>query len=312
LRTALLAALAVLVAYSIGDSTNFIAADVAAIWALISVKATFHTAVRETVIQVAGTLLGGLIGYAAVLLFGFNIWLMVSLVLFSFLVGLVFRLGVEGAAVIGFTIILVTSNTFSLESTEARISGVVLGTLVATFFSLFVKRGTPQKRLAKELRLLRERKVAVLNRLSEVVVQEGGASELDIFELKLSSKSVVEDALKLRSEAFDILEGALWSPLTKKSEAEKLIVESEDVLSDSRVVVDMVESIDIMRSELPKVIAQKVSEAIKDISSDNATYTKAISISDIQGSDSTPTQVMLSSDLLAGANKIRKRKRPNG
>lgn len=314
LRTAILATLAVLVAYSIGDASNFIAADIAAIWALISVKATFHTAVRETVIQVVGTLLGGLIGYAAVIAFGFNIWLMVALVLFSFLVGLVFKLGVEGAAVVGFTIIVVISNSFSLESTESRILGVILGTLVATFFSLFVKRGTPQKRLANEIKMLRERKVEVLHNLSEVVVKQGGASEKDVFNLKVSSKAVVEDAVKLRMEAADIQKGAKWSPLTKKAEADKLAAEVELLLEDARTVVDMVESIDVMRAGLPEVIARKVSETIRNTASGVATDTSVISIKDLAGVDPTPTQVMLSSDLIAGANKIKKRKRnrPNG
>lgn len=314
LRTAILATLAVLTAYSIGDSTNFIAADIAAIWALISVRATFHTAVRDTVIQVLGTLLGGLIGYGAVLLFGFNIWIMGGLVLFSFLVGLLFRLGVEGAAVIGFTIIVVISNTFSLESTEARILGVVLGTLIATFFSLFVKRGTPQKRLANELRLLKERKAAVLNRLGELAGQETIPNEIDVFELKVSSKLVVEDAGRLREESLDIQRGAKWSPLTKKSDADKLVHEVEELIEDSRTIVDMVESIDVMRAALPGVIARQVSETIKGIATDIGTDTAMISISDLEAFGSTPTQVMLSSDLLAGANKIKKRKRnrPNG
>lgn len=309
IRTSLLAALAVVVAYSIGSATTFIAADIAAIWALISVRGTFHTAVKDTATQVLGTLLGGLIGYATVLYLGFNIWVMAALVLFSFLVGVVLRLGVEGAAVIGFTIIVVISNSFSLESTEARILGVLLGTLIATFFSLFVKRGTPQKRLSKEIGILKERKNSVLSEVGKAIGKEEGISELELLELKISSKLLLEDIDRIIEEATDVSKGAKWSPLTKQSEADALLKEANALEEDASTIVDMVESIEIMKAQLPKLVAQRINQVINAAVSGENLDTGVISLEELKMIDPSPTQVMLSSDLLAGANKIKKRSR---
>jgi uncharacterized membrane protein YgaE (UPF0421/DUF939 family) len=139
-RTAILASFAVVLAYTIGINSDFIAADIAAILALINVRATFHTAVRETAVQITATVIGGLIGFLAVQAYGFSIWIMAGLVLLSFAIGYLLRLGIDGSTIIGFTIIAVTSNSFSLETTEARIGGVITGTLIAALLSLFVKR----------------------------------------------------------------------------------------------------------------------------------------------------------------------------
>jgi uncharacterized membrane protein YgaE (UPF0421/DUF939 family) len=312
-RTALLATVAVILAYSIGKATNFIAADIAAIWALISVKATFHTAVRETVIQIAGTLLGGIVGFLAVQIYGFNIWLMAGLVLFSFAVGFLFKMGIDGSAIMGFTIIAVTSNSFSLESTEARISGVILGTLVATFFSLFVKRGTPQGRIRQELTRLIERKKQVLMKLSELV-SAGSINEKAIFDLKVSSKILLEDFNSLVVASRELTRGAKWSPLTKKAEAEELAEEVASLRDDAIVVVDMVESVETLRTTLPKSFADRARKSIAsaaDVLFNNGTDTKtgAISLPEDTSIDPTPTQILLTNDLIAGAEKLKKRRK---
>lgn len=313
LRTAILATLAVIVSYSLGSATTFIAADIAAIWALVSVRSTFHTAVRETVIQISATLLGGIVGYLAIQTYGFNIWLMSLLVLFSFATGLLLRMGVEGSVIMGFTIIAVTSNAFSFESTEARIAGVILGTLVATFFSLFVKRGTPQSRIRKELGRLVERKKDILNRLSQIV-SEGEIVQKKVFELLLTSKILLEDFDKLVDEAEDLVKGATWSPLVKSEEALALLGEVRSLRDDAIIVVDMVESVESMRTELPKSFAEKASLSIENASKvlfGNADLdTQIIVLPKFEeGYEPTPTQVLLANDLIASAEKLRKRRK---
>lgn len=317
LRTALLATTAVVLSYMIGSATTFIAADIAAIWALVSVRATFHTAVRETVIQIVSTIIGGIVGYLAIQTYGFNIFLLSGLVLFSFAVGFLLKMGLEGSVIMGFTIIAVTSNAFSFESTEARISGVILGTLVATFFSLFVSRGTPQSRIRKDLDLLIQRKKKVLNQLSELVA-EGNIEQAKVFELSIASKILLEDFTNLLSKADDLVEGSKWSPLTKREEAISLREEVVSFRDDTLIVVDMVESVEALRTNLPKSFAEKARISIENaanvIFNGAALDTEVIVLPKFEESTGlTPAQILLANDLIASAEKLRKRKkRKNG
>lgn len=314
-RIALLATLAVVISYFIGKSTTFIAADIAAIWALVSVRATFHTAIKDTVIQIMGTLLGGIVGFLAVQTYGFNVWLMAGLVLFSFAVGYLFRMGVDGSAIMGFTIIAVTSNAFSLESTEARISGVILGTIVATLLSLFVKRGTPQSRIHKELGILIERKKQILVSLSDVV-SDGHLEQGKVFALNLSARALLQDFNKLLSDADDLAKGAKWSPLVRKSEADRIYSEISNIREDAVIVADMVESVDSLRTSLPKNFADKARISIENASrvlfdGDNL-ETQIIVLPNSNGEyEPTAAQILLANDLIASAEKLRKRRKKN-
>jgi hypothetical protein len=222
-------------------------------------------------------------------------------------------MGVEGSVIMGFTIIAVTSNAFSFESTEARIAGVVLGTLVATFFSLFVKRGTPQSRIRKELGRLVERKKEILNNLSNIV-SEGEIGQKKVFELLLSSKVLLEDFSKLVAEGEDLAQGARWSPLVKTEEALSLLSEVKSLRDDALIVVDMVESVEAMRTELPKNFAERASLSIENASKvlfDNTDLdTQIIVLPQFkEGQEPTPTQILLANDLIASAEKLRKRRK---
>lgn len=310
-RTAVLATLAVVFAYLIGLNSNLIAADIAAIWALINVRATFHQAVRESVVQVSATILGGLIGFLAVQAYGFSIPLMAGLVLFSFAIGYLLRLGIDGSTIIGFTIIAVTSNSFSLETTEARIGGVLTGTLIAAALSLFVKRGTPQSRMRRRIVELRESKHDVLVSLSEVVAETPLNIEA-IFRLKVQSKALLEDISNLVAETKELIRGSKWSPLTKKHEAEELNRIADEVMLDAIIIVDMVESMDTLRSDLPAGYAQRtqksIARAARAIKEDYYdTDTQVIYL--VEAEDITPTQILITNDLLAASEKLKKRKR---
>jgi hypothetical protein len=310
-RTAILATLAVALAYTLGLGVGYVAADIAAIWALISVKATFHTAIRQTVVQITATIVGGLISFLAIQSYGFSVWLMLGLVLFSFAIGYLLKLGIEGSTIIGFTIIVVTSNSLTLETTEARVGGVIMGTLIAAALSLFVTSGTPQSRARKRILELRESKHDLLVSLSEAV-SEVPLNIERIFKLKVESKILLEEINKLVEETNDIIEASKWSPLTRRHEAEELMTIAGEVLLDAIVIVDMVESVDALRSDLPVGHAQnakrsiaRAARAIKDDYYDTETQIMYL----VEEEGISKTQVLLTNNLLSSSERIKRRRR---
>jgi len=312
LRTSILAAAAVTLSFIIGNATSFIAADIAALWALLAVRSTFHVAVKDAAIKIVATVIGALIGYLVIQSYGFNEWILLSMILFSFALGYVLRLGVEGSVIVGFTMVLVASSGLSFETTEARVSGVILGTVIATLFSLFTSRGTPQKRLRAQLESLRERKQKVLTQLSEAVAV-GDLSEAAIFSLKVQAKIILEDAEEALDNAEELVGASKWSPLTSKEEATILADEARRGKEDAVTVVDMSESLATLGSALPAEAAahaqRSIHRAARALAGEDLEATAELRLPSFTQWDMTPTQVLYTSDVLAGAEKLRKRRR---
>lgn len=311
LRTAVLATLAVVVSYSLGNASIFIAADIAAIWALVTVRATFHAAAKESAVQILGSIIGGLIGFLAVQSYGFSLGLLAILVLFSFAAGMLLRLGLEGSVIMGFTIIAIMSNSFSLESTEARVAGVITGTIVAMVFSLFITGGTPQKRVRKELEVLQQRKQEALSKVSAAIADGPMPAEL-MFDIKISSKALLNEAESLEDTARELTSAAKWSPLTPESEAAAILDDALRLKDDANTLVDMIGSLETLGAALPATVADyakwSIARAASNIEeeTENSSYTE---MPNYTITDLTPTQVIYTSDLIAGAEKIRRRRK---
>lgn len=313
LRTAVLATLAVIVSYSVGNATAFIAADIAAIWALVTVRATFHAAVKESVVQIAGSIIGGLVGYFAIAAYGFSLGLLGVLVLFSFAAGMLLRLGLEGSVIMGFTIIAVMSNSFSLESTEARVAGVVLGTLVAMTLSIFVTSGTPQRRVRQEMDALRARKQNILTQVTDAMSAGPIPAEL-MFKLKIEAKIVEEEVEGLEDRARELVQASRWSPLTREDEAQFLLEEVKGLQDDAATVIDMLDSLETLGAALPATVAEyakwSIARASQQLDEEQGEPGE-ISYVDMPQyaiTELTPTQVIYTGDLIAGAEKIRRRR----
>lgn len=310
-RTSILAAAAVTLSFLIGQATSFVAADIAALWALLAVRSTFHVAVKDAAVKIVATVIGAVVGYMVIQSYGFNEWLLLGMILFSFALGYILRLGVEGSVIVGFTMVLVASSGLSFETTEARVSGVILGTVIATVFSLFTSRGTPQKRLGAQLDSLRERKQKVLTQLSEAVAA-GDLSEAAIFGLKVQAKVILEDAEEAFDNAEELVSASRWSPLTSKEEAVLLLDAARRAKEDAVTVVDMSESLETLGSALPAEAAahaqRSIHRAARALAGEDLDATAELRLPSFTQWEMTPTQVLYTSDVLAGAEKLRKRR----
>jgi uncharacterized membrane protein YgaE (UPF0421/DUF939 family) len=305
IKTAIYSTIAAGLAYLVGSSTDFIAADIAAIWALISVRSTFHTAMRDTFIQILGTVIGGLVGLVAVQMFGFNLLIVLGLVIMSFIIGYAFKMGVEGSVIIGFTIIVITSNAFSLESTESRIFGVMLGSLLATFASLFTISGTPRSRAEDELVSIRKTNKELLDAtaacllfLSDIDKAKNEASQILKKVTSLTKKiNLITDDVK------DAISGAKWSPLMRKSDLEDVLSQLRVEYNDANLIKDMINTIIMSNEPLPIDTAMNISEKLQQPDNLDTTSIK------INGKEFSTEQLILAADLIASAKKIKKNKK---
>jgi len=145
-RMAMLTTLAGTLSYLIGMNAPHVSGVTAAIAAMVSMRHTFHDSIQESFRQVVGVLIGGSVGYVAIKLIGFNAWVIGAAIFASFVASRLLRLGEEGAMAIAVTVILVVGPNVSTSTIEQRFFGVILGATIATFFSYFVREGSPKDR----------------------------------------------------------------------------------------------------------------------------------------------------------------------
>src|SRR5205823_4075719 len=107
-----------------------------------------------------------LVGFSAVSLF-------VALVV-CFVAAALLRLGEDGAVAVAVTVILVVGPQFSTEAIEARLSGVLVGSMVALLTSYFIRPGTPQSRALADVVEEADRTAALLATIAGALSRDGG------------------------------------------------------------------------------------------------------------------------------------------
>lgn len=222
-RFAFVAALAATLAYLLGSFIPVVAAVPASITALVAVRPTFHDGLREGLVQIVGTVLGGFAAAALVITFGPSLWV-IGTVLVVALVGIVLvRLPVETAIAVGVPIILVLGTHATVDLVWARLWGVTVGAVVAVLASLYASPGTPTGRAL----LGAEETGAALGEHLEVVGQtlsrhgqDGNfVSAVDIHGWLIRAEELQQSLHVLRADTEAALDAAAWSPLTDSSEA---------------------------------------------------------------------------------------------
>lgn len=219
-RLAVLSAAAAAVAYGIGSMSPHVSAVVAGITALISVRPTFHASVQEALRQVLGVVVGGVFAYVMVELLGFSIVAIFLAMLVCFAAARVLRIGEEGAAAVGVTVILVLGPTFNPDAVETRLLGVVVGSLVALVSSFFTRPGTPHGRALSEVVAQEQRCAGLLTSIAASLrTSRGYVGELAARSWLAEAEDVLARTVEIRAAAEDAVEGARWSPMIGREEA---------------------------------------------------------------------------------------------
>lgn len=228
LRIGVFSALSVATAYLIGISIPlYVDPTVAAILALVTIRPTLHEAVKEGFSQVAGTVVGAIIGLLIIDAFGFNIITLSLLVAASFVLAWVLKIGEEGAVAIGITLILINGPLFqNIEAIEGRLFGVIVGALVALFYSYWILPGKPHERALHSI--VKQGKIvgALLKNMSQYL--NNNQMTIDILNEKLRKiDDVMAKISSIKEDAKDAVDGSRWSPILKREEAEKVLQQVE-------------------------------------------------------------------------------------
>jgi uncharacterized membrane protein YgaE (UPF0421/DUF939 family) len=235
---------------------------------LISVRPTFHDAVAESVRQVAGTILGALLGYGIVLFFGFNPITMFVLMLLVFAVARVLRLGNDGASVIGVTMILVMGPLAKLDLIESRWVSIVLGALVAAVASFWVRPGLPYTRALEAAQRIEEQLAAILRDMAEHISEHKGAIKQEtVREVLTRTSESLRELERVRIDAEAAVKAARWSPMLDQDTARDVLAQVKTVQSTAETVQNMARTLDtaVRSSEgdaLPKSVAQRLARVI--------------------------------------------------
>lgn len=224
-RLAFLSATAAALAYFIaGIFPDYINAAVAGLTALISIRPTFHDSAAEGMRQVLGTFLGAGLGLLLTLYMGYSPLMIFLMILACFAVAKLLRLGSEGAAVIGLTVIIVVGPFFDVEMVESRFYGVLLGSVIALIFSLWVLPGKPHMRALHETDVYVKKASAILNEVSKYLMTNDGIVDKKIAKAwVLKAEKNMEKIAVAKREAESALKASRWSPLVKKKEAEEVL-----------------------------------------------------------------------------------------
>lgn len=226
-RFAFVAALAATLAYLLGSLIPVVAAVPAAITALVAVRPTFHDGLREGLVQIVGTVLGGFVAAGLVVTFGPSLWV-IGTVLVIALVGIVLvRLPVETAIAVGVPIILVLGTHATVDLVWARLWGVTVGAVVAVLASLYASPGTPTGRAllgAQETgTALGEHLQHVGRELSRHGADGSPVTSTVIHGWLARAEELQQSLHHLRADTEAAVDAAAWSPLTDTSEARRAL-----------------------------------------------------------------------------------------
>ena len=239
-RLAVLSAAAAAVAYGLGSLSREISPVVAAVTALVAIRPTFHASLQEVLRQLVGVVFGALFTYAALQLVGFSSVAIFLTVLACFIAAKVLRLGDEGAVAVAVTVILVVGPHFNTEAIETRLLGVLLGSAIALVMSFFTRRGTPHGRALTEVVAQGDRTSALLTVIGRnLASSKGRITESTANEWLVEAEDILARAVEIRYAAEDAVDGARWSPMIGRAEAQAVLDQVRITEGTALTVVSM-------------------------------------------------------------------------
>lgn len=271
-RLAVLSATASLVAYLLADAVDFASAAVAGLTALIAVRPTFHETASEVLRQVTGTVLGAAFGLGIVTQYGFTPALMFVMVLFCFILARYLKLGEEGAAVMGLTVILVMGPLDEIDLVAHRFVGVVIGTLIALIASLWVRPGKPHHRALTEALTQTDHSAEILLEISEYLAEHDGIVErAKAKEWTARAEANMIAIGQTRVDAESALAASKWSPLIDKEDAEAVVKQIQLASVTARTVYNMCNSLKVATSKGDQLLAGDIAANVADVLAATAT-----------------------------------------
>jgi uncharacterized membrane protein YgaE (UPF0421/DUF939 family) len=224
IRLTVLSAVTAAAAYGLATALPMTSATVAAVAALVSVRPTLHASMQEGLRQLLGVIIGAGVAFASLEFIGYSAVALFLAVLVCFAVAGVLRLGDEGAAAVGITVILVVGPHFSTVAIETRLSGVALGALLALIASFFLRPGTPHGRALADVVKEAGHAAGLLDTIAQALVSESGQLTRPMVQAWLAdAQLILMRTVETRLLAQDAVSGARWSPMIDRRQAAAIL-----------------------------------------------------------------------------------------
>ena len=193
---------------------------------------------QEGLRQLLGVVIGAGVAFASLVFIGYSPAALFLAVLACFAVAGVLRLGEEGAAAVGITVILVVGPHMSTVAIETRLSGVLLGTVLALVASFFLKPGTPHGRALADVVKEAEHGAQLLDAIANTLVSQSGQLSRPMAQAWLTdAQQILKRTVETRHLAQDAVSGSRWSPMIDRRKAAAIL---EQVQITERTAVAIV------------------------------------------------------------------------
>ncbi|MFM8515525.1 MAG: aromatic acid exporter family protein [Actinomycetota bacterium] len=225
LRLAIFTSVAAFAAYVVAELIPYAASVPAAITAVVGVRVTFHSAIKECLFQVLGALLGGAIALGIVSLIGSNPIVILLLVLLSFAMARLMRIASPEespfvAASLAVTVILVVGTHLTTELAVERFLGVAVGAFFALIATLLTAPTKESRALRTEMDEVQQALSALLNQIAQDL-RDGLTPAI--------ASTRFDEAVDLRNRVLglavqfeDLSRNRKWNPRTSATDVERL------------------------------------------------------------------------------------------
>ena len=262
-RTAVTVA-AVTAAWLIGSLFNSTDAIVASILVLITLRVSLHASMNEALGQLAGVGLGVGVAYTTNETLGVGMLSVAVMVGSALAISQLLQLGDEGAANIAITSLIVLGpGTAVAGNALDRFWGSLIGVSIAVVASYFVQSSTPVKRTLEKVAALLNDSARLLNEMSAGL--NGGYTPEDASGWLGAARQNVSSIPNLRSQSFEAVRYARWSPLARVSDAEAAHLrhlEAEHVAVQIRTIARTMYDMTEKHIVLPHPVAHPVAKAM--------------------------------------------------
>ena len=207
-------------AFGVGSLFSGSDAVVAAILAVITLRVSIQASVTEAFIQVLGSLIGVVVAYWGLSIFGSNLLTIGIVVLISFILSKIIGLGDDGGINVAITALIVSAPGVHSDNASSRVWGTVIGVSSALLLSYWAHPSSPLKRTKT---LTGKLAISVADLLQNIAIKvEFGYTNTSAANWLTRAREIADSTLPVRSQAEEAMRYAKWSPAASKADARRI------------------------------------------------------------------------------------------
>lgn len=244
LRWAALVVAGSTLAYIVAENVWFSSASIAALTAALLVQGTFHDSVKEGLLQISGVFIGVTLGLFTFALFAhYGAFSLFFATAGGFVFARITHLKISSAvSMIAPIIVVVGSQNITTFTVEQRLSGIVIGGVIALLASYTTRSGNPAERINENVANISERTSQLLLKISSALSDPFFSLE-EAETIVCEAKENIVCLIEAKKDAEDAILGAKFSPFLSKDDAERALKRADVALSIATVVESMTKTL---------------------------------------------------------------------